>query len=372
MQKRDCYEVLGVSRDATLEGIKKAYRKKALEFHPDRNPGNKEAEVFFKEATEAYSILSDPAARERYDQFGHAAFDQNGGMGGFSNFGDFSGFEDILGDLFSTFFGGQFSGQRGRGKAGRDLRYDLTISFEEAAFGVEKEITIQKRVPCETCKGTGAAAGSTPSTCTHCGGHGQVRFQQGFFAVTKTCNTCSGTGTVITNPCSGCSGSGLKRGESKVLVKVPAGIDHGQKLKLRGEGEQGIGGGPNGDLYVLISVTEHPIFRREEQDVICDVAISYSSAVLGEEITVPSLDGDTSVKVPPGTPSGKAFRIKNRGVQILGTNRRGDQIVRVHINVPKKVSEKSRELLEKLKELEKTESESDSRSFLDRVKEMFG
>jgi molecular chaperone DnaJ len=369
LSKRDYYEVLGVSRSASLDEIKKAYRKKALMFHPDKNPDNKEAEEKFKEATEAYSVLSDQGNRSKYDQFGHAAFDQNAGFSGFSNFGAFEGFEDIFGDIFSSFFGGVGSTSRTRGQAGRDLRYDLVVDFEEAVFGVEKNIKVHRKVQCDKCGGTGAKPGSEPKSCSQCSGLGQIRIQQGFFTISRTCHVCKGNGKVISDPCTTCKGGGLKLAESELKVKVPAGIDHGQRLKLRGEGEAGVAGGPAGDLYVVVSVREHDIFERQDSEIICTVPIPYTTAVLGAEITVPTLEGETQLKIPPGTPSGKIFRLRNRGIQVLGTNRRGDQHVRVEIVVPKKISEEYRSILEALREKEL--EENDGRSFLDMVKDMF-
>jgi len=373
VSKRDYYEVLGVSKAASLEDVKKAYRKKAVQFHPDKNPGNKEAEDKFKEATEAYSVLSDAENRAKYDRFGHAAFSQGGG--GFQG-GDFSGFEDVFGDIFSTFFGGGMSGdpRRGRGRAGNDLRYDLDLTFEEAAFGCEKEVTLGRRAQCETCAGSGAAKGTSRERCRQCEGAGQVRVQQGFFTLARTCNVCSGSGEVVKNPCTDCSGSGLRLKESKLKVKVPAGVDHGQRLKMRGEGEAGAGGGPNGDLYVQISIEEHPVFQRQDHEVVCEVPITFSAATLGTEIEVPSLDGKIKLKIPPGTPSGKVFRIKSKGIPVLGSNpqRRGDQHVRVYVHVPKSVSDDERELLEKLAAIQGTTvHEGGDRGFFDKVKGIF-
>lgn len=371
MSKRDYYEILGVSRTATVEEIKKSYRKLAVKFHPDKNPGDKEAEEKFKEATTAYSALSDPDNRARYDQFGHAAFEQGGG-GGFS--GDFSGFEDIFGDLFSSFFGGSSGGggnRRSRGQAGRDLRYDLEVTFEEAAFGTEKEISIARQIPCAGCEGSGAAPGSTPERCSTCGGAGQIRMQQGFFTIQRTCHGCNGVGQKIKNPCTKCRGSGREISEGKLKVKVPAGIDTGQRLKLRGEGEPGSAGGPNGDLYVQVQIKPHELFQRQEHEIILEWPISYTEAVLGRDIEVPTLDGPATLKIPAGTPSGKVFRIRNRGIQVLGTNRRGDQHVRVAIEVPKKISDEEKSLLEKLRILEEERKKEGDKGFFDRVKGMF-
>lgn len=371
---KDYYGLLGVSKTATTDEIKKAYRKLAIQYHPDKNPGDKAAEDKFKEISQAYAVLSDADQRARYDQFGSAAFEGGAGGNPFGQgFGDFSGFEDIFGDIFGSFFGGGGGGgqrTRGRGRAGRDLRYDLEITFEEAAFGTEKEINVNRGQPCETCSGSGAAAGSGPEKCNQCGGAGQVRMTQGFFTIARPCPGCNGAGQKISNPCTSCSGTGVKMQKSKLNVKVPPGIDHGQRLKLRGEGEAGSAGGPAGDLYVHIGIKPHQIFQRQESEVLCEVPISYSQAVLGGEVEVPTLEGFVKLKIPSGTPGGKIFRLKNKGIQILGTNRRGDQHVQVHVHVPKKVSEEYKKALGDLSTLEIKEKDS-SRSFFDRVKEMF-
>lgn len=370
MAKRDCYEILEVSRTATLDEIKKAYRKKALQFHPDRNPDNKEAEEKFKEATDAYSVLSDDAARRRYDQFGWGAFEQ--GAGGFQGFGDFSGFEDIFGDIFGAFFGGGGGGRRSRGRSGRDLRYDLTIEFEEAVFGAEKEISLTRNVACKTCSGSGAKKGSSPETCSQCRGAGQVGIQQGFFTISRTCPQCQGSGQVIKDPCADCSGAGVKPEPGKLKVKIPAGIDQGQRLKLRGEGESGASGGSPGDLYVQIAIKPHKIFERQETEIICELPISYADASLGAEIEVPTLEGPTKLKIPHGTASGKIFRLKNKGVPVLGDTRRGDQHVRVYVEIPKKLSPERKELLEKLRLLDQQEGKGeDGEGFFDKVKNIF-
>ncbi|MBX7144457.1 MAG: molecular chaperone DnaJ [Oligoflexia bacterium] len=374
VSKRDFYEVLGVAKTATTDEIKKAYRKKALEFHPDRNPGNKAAEEKFKEATSAYQVLSDPDNRRKYDQFGHAAFEQATGGAGFGGFtGDFAGFEDIFGDLFGSFFGAAAGtgARRTRGRSGRDLKYDLEISFEEAAFGAEKEISIERKVMCDSCEGTGAQRGTKPETCSTCGGHGQVRIQQGFFTIARTCHVCGGSGKMVKNPCGHCRGEGLKPLSSKLSVKIPPGIDHGQRLKLRGEGESGVAGGSSGDLYVQIAVREHPFFERQESEIVCEFPIPYSLAVLGGEVEVPTLDGPASLKIPAGTESGKVFRLRNRGVQVLGTTRRGDQHVKVVVKVPKKISEKQRAMIEKLKEFDQENMSEDQKGFFDKVKNIF-
>ncbi|MCB0332636.1 MAG: molecular chaperone DnaJ [Bdellovibrionales bacterium] len=370
MSKRDCYEVLGVQKSASSDDIKRAYRKAAMKYHPDRNPGDKVAEDKFKEATEAYQILSDKDNRAKYDQFGHAAFEGPGG-GGFGG-GDFTGFEDLFGDIFSSFFGGQSPfGSRSRGRAGRDLQYDLQVEFKEAVFGVEKEITIQREQQCETCSGSGAAKGSEPESCQQCGGRGQVAMQQGFFTISRTCPVCNGVGKIVRNPCSDCSGRGTRPVQNKLSVKVPAGIDHGQRLKLRGEGEPGSAGGPAGDLYVQVLVKDHEIFHRQDYDLICEVPINFAAAALGADVEVPTLEGKAKVKVAAGTPSGKVFRLRGKGVPVLGSERRGDLHVRMNVHVPTKLSAEQKELLEKLRELDGDIPREDEQGFFDKMKHLF-
>ncbi len=368
MAKLDYYEVLGVTRSASSDEIKKAYRKLAIKFHPDKNPDNKDAEEKFKEASEAYQILSDSNNRSKYDQFGHAAF-QNGGAG-FGGFGDFSNFaEDIFGDIFGAFFGTSSAG--GRRRAGRDLRFQLEITLEEAAFGADKEITLQKPVPCEPCEGKGARAGTTPETCKHCNGQGSIPMQHGLFAVSKTCPICRGEGAVIVDPCPNCGGNGQQAKEHTLSVKIPEGIDSGQRLKLRGEGEHSPEGGPPGDLYVEISIAQHETFYRHGADIVCEIPITYSQAVLGAEINVPTLNGDISMKVPPATESGKIFRLRGKGIVDLQTGHRGDEHVRVYVYVPKNLTEKQRELIESLAKVEGKPIADGEQSFLDKVKGFF-
>ena len=367
--KRDYYEILGVSRDATDEQLKKAYRKLAVKYHPDKNPDDRNAEERFKEIAEAYQVLCDPERRGLYDRFGHAAFEQ-GGAGGF----DFNaGFEDIIGDLFGDFFGtGRSRGGRGRTRRGQDLRYDLEISFEEAAFGCEKVLAVPRLAGCDTCGGNGAKPGTSPKPCPQCRGSGQVRFQQGFFSIAKTCGHCNGQGQVIANPCASCGGSGTQRRTHQLNVRIPAGVDNTSRLKLRGEGEGAGGSGTPGDLYVTIHVREHPLFMREGTDVVCDVPISFAQAALGSEVDVPTLEGPARVKVPAGTQSGQIFRLKGRGITDLNGYGRGDEIVRIVVETPRRLSARQRELLEEFARLSGEEVHPLSRSFLEKVKSMLG
>jgi len=368
--KRDYYEVLGISRTATDDEIKKAYRKLALRYHPDKNPENRpEAEERFKELVEAYQVLCDAERRGLYDRFGHAAFEQ-GGLGGF-DVG--AGFEDIIGDLFGDFFGtGRGRGGRSRARRGQDLRYTLEISFEEAAFGCEKTVAIPRLAACETCRGQGAKPGTAPRTCPQCRGSGQVRFQQGFFAIAKTCGHCNGQGTIIPNPCEACGGAGVERRTYQLSIKIPAGVDSGSRLKLRGEGEAGPNGGAPGDLYVLLHVREHPLFVREGHDVVCEVPLSFTQAALGGEVDVPTLGGPAKVKIPAGTQSGQIFRLKGQGVAEINGYGRGDQIVRIIVETPRRLSPRQRALLEEFARLAGEEVHPLAKSFLDKVKSMLG
>jgi len=365
MPRRDFYEVLEVSRDASDEDIKRAYRKMALKFHPDRNPGDKEAEERFKECSAAYQILSDAEKRVQYDRFGAAAFE---GLGGGSG-----GFEDIFSGIFGDLFG-QTRGARGRSRArrGDDLRYNLDLGFEEAAFGSEKTITVPRLASCDTCDGQGAKPGTKPKTCSGCRGSGQVRFQQGFFSIAKTCGQCSGQGSVIGDPCATCQGQGVVRHTQNLSVKIPAGVDTGSRLKLRGEGEAGAGGGPSGDLYVIIRVREHALFRREDSDVICDIPLSFPQAALGTVIEVPTIEGKHKMRIPPGTQSGALFRLKGKGIADLRGYGRGDHVVQVVVETPRKLTKRQQELLEEFAKSSGQDVHPMSRGFLDKVKEMFG
>lgn len=371
MSKRDYYEVLEVARDASPDQIKKAYRQLALKFHPDRNPGDKEAEEKFKEASEAYQILSSEESRAKYDRFGHAAFQQGGGFEGFSDFAGFA--EEVFGDLFGAFFGqtgGRSSGGR-KQRTGRDLRYTLAVSLEEAATGVERKIKIRKPIACAVCKGTGCRDGSSPTACKTCGGAGQVRIQQGFFAISRTCNSCGGRGSVVTDPCPSCGGAGSTQKEKEVTVQVPAGIDSGQQLKYRGEGEELANGAPPGDLYIEVQVQPHRIFQRQETEIVCEVPITYAQAVLGGEVEVPTLHGPIMMKVPPRTESGKVFRLKGKGIVDLHSGRVGDQHVRTYIHVPQEITDRQKQLLEELSTIEGKPTAHEPRSFFEKVKEFF-
>jgi molecular chaperone DnaJ len=368
VSKRDCYEVLGLSRTCSQDEIKKAYRKLAIKYHPDKNPDNQEAEEKFKEGTEAYQILSNEENRAKYDQFGHAAFQGGQGFGGF---GDFAGFgEDIFGDIFGAFFGG--GSKRQRVPTGRDLAYRLEVTLEESASGLNKKINVRRPIPCEPCKGSGAREGTSPERCKHCAGQGQVNAQEGFFRISRPCPVCRGQGMMITDPCPSCGGSGEGHKDSELLVKIPAGIDHGQKLKLRGEGEVISNGNP-GDLYVEISIKPHKRFKRQGTEIISDLSISYSQAVLGTELEVPTLYGKVKLKIPAGTQAGKVFRLKGQGIVDIQSTIKGDQHVKVNIIVPKKINDKHKELLEELAKIEGIPDPDDTsnRSFLDKVKEFF-
>jgi molecular chaperone DnaJ len=381
--KRDYYEVLGVERGASDAEIKKAYRKLAKQYHPDVNPGDAAAEAKFKEINEAYEILSDPQKRSQYDRFGHAGTDPNG-FGGFGGFG--GGFSDFdfggIGDIFETFFGGtgfgggRSSRARSGPKKGSDLKYSLDIAFEEAAFGVEKEISISRMESCSTCNGTGSKPGTQPQTCKHCNGTGQVQYKQstpfGQFVNIKTCDVCRGEGKIITSPCETCGGKGRIRKNVKIKVNIPAGIDDGQTISLRGEGEPGTRGGPSGDLFISIRVKPHPLFQRQGSDVLCDIPITFVQAALGAELEVPTLDGKVKYTIPEGTQTGMIFRLKGKGIPYLRGNGRGDQYVKVNIEVPKKLNEKQKAILREFAEAIGDDVHEQRKGFFDKMKDALG
>ena len=349
MSKPDYYELLGVDKSVNAADLKKAYRRLAMKHHPDRNPDDPAAEAKFKEAKEAYDVLSDTEKRSAYDQFGHAAFE--GGMGGGGGGAGAGGFGDIFGDMFGDIFGGAAGGGRQRQRRGSDLRYNMELSLEEAVRGVEKNITIPRMSGCKTCHGSGAKAGSTPKQCGTCNGQGQVRIQQGFFSVQQTCPQCQGNGTIISDPCNDCSGEGRIRENKKLSVKIPAGVDEGDQIRLSGEGENGGTGGINGDLYVSVTLKSHPIFTREGVDLHCTVPISFSTLALGGELEVPTLDGRAKLKIPAGTQSGKMFRLRGKGVKnVRNAGFVGDLYCEVSVETPVNLTKRQKELLEELDE----------------------
>ncbi len=347
--KRDYYEILGLSREASENEIKTAYRKMAMRFHPDRNPGDKAAEDSFKEAAEAYEVLRDPQKRNLYDQYGHQGLKGTG----FSGFG---GFEDIFssfGDIFEDFFGFSSSNRsRSRVQRGADLRYDMTLSFMDAAFGASSEILVEKMETCEQCGGSGCAQGSHPQTCPDCQGAGQVSRSQGFFTIRTTCPSCRGAGQVIANPCTGCQGTGKKQVSKTVSVRIPAGVDSGSRLRLAGEGEAGARGGPAGDLYVFINVEPHEYFERHDNNIVCRLEISFVEAALGAHVAVPTLDGEKDLKIPRGTQHGDIFRFHGEGIPSLRNGHRGDQIIQANIKTPTSLSKKQESLLKEFAKLE--------------------
>ena len=365
--KRDYYEVLGVQKNAAEDEIKQAYRKLALKYHPDRNKGNPEAEEKFKEATEAYEVLRDPKKRASYDKYGHegVAGLEGFGRGAYTDFSDIFGDFD-LGDIFEGFFGAGF-GARGRSKRprrGSDIQYDLAIELEDAATGMEVQIEIPRNEVCASCNGTGSSAGSKPVVCPVCNGTGQVRQTQGFFSITQTCYKCRGEGKIITSPCKTCGGNGLVMKKRKITVKIPAGVESGSRLKITGEGEQGPGGGPRGDLYVVIHIRKHQIFERHGNDIPNIIDISYSMACLGGEIEVSTITGGkVKMKIPSGAENGQIFRLKGNGIPYLGSYGRGDQLVKVNVRVPKKLSARQKELLQELARLEGEEVGASGRQF---------
>jgi molecular chaperone DnaJ len=369
MSKRDYYEVLGVNRDASEDDIKKAYRKLAMKHHPDRNPDNPKAEEHFKEAKEAYEMLSDPAKRSAYDQYGHAGVDPQAGMGAGAGYANFS---DAFGDIFGDIFGGGRT--RSNVYRGADLRYNLEITLEEAARGTETRIRIPTMDECETCHGSGAKPGTQPITCATCGGHGQVRMQQGFFSIQQTCPKCHGAGRVVSSPCGTCHGAGRVKHQKTLSVKIPTGVDNGDRIRLSGEGEAGVNGGPTGDLYVVIQIKPHSVFTREHNDLHCEMPISFTSAALGGEIEIPTLDGYAKIKIPAETQSGKVFRLRSKGIKGVRSQAHGDLLCHVVVETPVSLSAHQRELLQKLEESiqgDPSRHNPRAKGWMDRVREFF-
>ncbi|HJX90883.1 MAG TPA: molecular chaperone DnaJ [Pyrinomonadaceae bacterium] len=372
MSKRDYYEVLGVTRSATDQEIKSAYRRLAVKYHPDKNPNDASAEEKFKEAAEAYSVLQDGEQRRRYDRFGHAGVSSGAGAGSWGAPG-FGGIEDILGDLFGfgDVFGGTRTGsRRSTAQRGADLRYDLEITLEEAADGMTAQLRIPRLEGCETCKGSGAASGTQPETCQTCAGTGQVRYQQGFFSVARTCGACRGAGRVIKTPCKDCNGAGRVEREKQMEVKIPAGVETGSRLRVQGEGEAGTQGGPSGDLYVVIHVAEHEQFERQGSNLYEAVPITFAQAALGADIMVKTLDGEEKLKVPMGTQTGTVFRLKGKGMPQLGGRGKGDLFVSVSLITPTSLTREQRRLLEQLAEVENKDLED--KGLVDKVRDIFG
>lgn len=376
MAKRDYYDVLGLEKGASDAEIKKSYRKLAMKYHPDRNPGDQEAEGKFKEAAEAYEVLSDSQKRQRYDQYGHAGVEGMGHAGqGFSSMEDiFSAFGDIFGggggSIFDNFFGGGGGGRRRGPPQGANLKLSLSLSFKDAAFGCQKTIDLRRNERCETCGGSGAKKGTQPQTCVMCGGQGTVRQGQGFFVVQTTCPRCGGQGKVISDPCTSCNGEGMKPEKVTIKVKIPEGIADGDQLRVSGEGEPSLEGGPRGDLYVVLRVQPDEFFQRDGYNVVCQVPVCYSQATLGAEIQVPTLQGRVNLKVPAGTQPGEILRLRGQGIP-TGRGGRGDQLGLVQLSVPKKLSAEHEKLLRELAEHEKKDVTPEQKGFFERLKELF-
>ena len=365
--KADYYEVLSVERTASDQELKSAYRKLAMQFHPDRNPDDPSAEEKFKQASEAYQVLSDPDKRAAYDRYGHAGV--NSGMdGGFNGMPDLG---DIFGDIFGEMFNMGGAGRSSRAQRGRDLQYELTLMFEEAVFGKQSEIKIRRMENCSVCQGSGAEPGHGPTVCQQCGGRGQVRFQQGFFSIARTCPVCGGTGSIVKDPCRKCRGEGRQAAEHTITVTVPAGIEDRMRIRYQGEGDAGRYSGPSGDLYVVVSVEPHPFLEREGNDLHYVLPISFPQATLGTELMIPTLEGETKLKIPEGTQSGTEFRMRNKGVPYLNDHGRGDLVIQVVAQVPRKLTKAQRELMRQLSETLSVENTPSSRSFFSKMKDIF-
>ncbi len=378
MAKRDFYEILGVAKNASDDEIKKAYRKLAMKYHPDRNPDSKGAEEKFKEAKEAYEMLSDAGKREAYDRYGHAGVDPNMAGGGFgAGAGGYGGFSDAFGDIFGDIFGQGARGGRGGGPQvyrGADLRYNLEITLEQAAHGFDTTIRVPSWTECDTCHGSGAKPGTSPTTCTTCGGQGQVRMQQGFFSIQQTCPKCHGTGKIIPTPCTACSGAGRIKRNKTLEVKIPAGIDDGMRIRSSGNGEPGMNGGPPGDLYVEIRIKQHSVFQRDGDDLHCEIPVSFAKAALGGEVEVPTLNGKASFTLPEGTQSGKTFRLRGKGIKGVRSGYAGDLFCHVVVETPVKLTERQKELLQEFEQLTTaggSKHSPHSKSWKDKVKEFF-
>jgi len=376
LAKRDYYEILGVSRDVDEAELKKAYRSVAMRDHPDRNPDDPEAEERFKEASEAYAILSDAEKRRAYDRFGHAGVGAGAGpgAGGFQDFGDLGGFTDLFEDLFGDLFGGRRPGARrtrGRGQRGADLRYNLEIELKDVLSGLESQVKIPKMRPCGTCEGSGMPPGTTPEVCSGCRGSGQVVLQQGFFRVSRPCDMCAGTGEIARERCDDCRGQGRVEGQQTINVRIPSGVDDGTRLRLTGEGEAGIAGGPPGDLYVVIMVKPHDLFERDGPDLHCQVPVTMVQAALGAEVDVPTLEGRVKLTLPEGTQSGKVMRLRGKGVPTLRSSSRGDQLLHIFVETPTRLTKPQRELLESFAEASDMKVSPAHKGFLDKLRDLF-
>ncbi len=374
MAKRDYYEVLGVNRDASDEELKKAYRRLAMKHHPDRNPDSNTAEEKFKEAKEAYEVLADADKRAAYDQFGHAGVDQAAGMGAGAGAAGFGGFADAFGDIFGDIFGGGGGRSRSNVYRGADLRYNLEVTLEDAARGTETRIRIPTMEECETCHGSGAKPGTEPVSCPTCHGHGQVRMTQGFFSIAQTCPKCHGSGKVVQNPCTTCSGNGRLKRQKTLSVKIPPGVDEGDRIRLSGEGEAGVNGGPSGDLYVVIHVRPHDVFTRDGNNLHCEMPVSFTKAALGGEIEIPTLDGYAKIRIPAETQSGKVFRLRGKGIKGVRSSSYGDLLCHVVVETPVKLTARQKELLAELEEINQSNSSCHNpraKSWMDKVKDFF-